>query len=142
MFATPARLLTATVTLLAVLFYFYAAFRVGSLRASLGIKAPATDGHPTFERAYRVQLNTLEQMGLFLPLLWLTALYPIGLAYLAPLVGLVWVLGRLVYLQGYMRDPERRLTGAMISGLTSLALLVIAVIGLIRAWMLTQVAAS
>lgn len=142
MFATPARLLTATVTLLAVLFYFYAAFRVGSLRGSLGIKAPATDGHPTFERAYRVQLNTLEQMGLFLPLLWLTALYPIGLAYLAPLVGLVWVLGRLLYLQGYMRDPERRLAGAMISGLTSLALLVIAVIGLIRAWMLTQVAAS
>lgn len=142
MFATPARLLTATVTLLAVLFYFYAAFRVGSLRDSLGIKAPATHGHPTFERAYRVQLNTLEQMGLFLPLLWLTALYPIGLAYLAPLVGLVWVLGRLVYLQGYMRDPQRRLAGAMISGLTSLALLVIAVIGLIRAWMLTQVAAS
>ena len=89
-----------------------------------------------------MQLNTLEQMGLFLPLLWLTALYPIGLAYLAPLVGLVWVLGRLVYLQGYMRDPQRRLAGAMISGLTSLALLVIAVIGLIRAWMLTQVAAS
>jgi uncharacterized membrane protein YecN with MAPEG domain len=138
MFATPARLLTATVTLLAVLFYFFAAYRVGSLRGRLGIKAPATHGHPTFERAYRVQLNTLEQMGLFLPLLWLTALYPIGFAYLAPLVGLLWVLGRFVYLHGYMRDPERRVAGAMISGLTSLVLLVIAVIGLIRAWILTR----
>jgi glutathione S-transferase len=137
MFATPARLATASVTLLAVLFYFYTAFRVGNLRATLGIKAPATSGHPTFDRAYRVQLNTLEQMGLFLPLLWLTALYPIGFAYLAPLIGLLWLAGRLVYLRGYMQDPERRLIGAMISGATNAALLIIALIGLVRAWLLS-----
>jgi glutathione S-transferase len=138
MFATPARLLTATVTLLAVMFYFYTAFRVGNLRGTYGIKAPATTGHPQFERAYRVQLNTLEQMGLFLPLLWLTALYPIGFAYLAPLIGLLWVAGRLVYLRGYMQDPERRVLGAMVCGLASGALLVIAVIGLVRTWLLSS----
>ena len=105
----PASLLTATVTLLAVLFYFFTAFRVGNLRGQLGIKAPATTGHPTFERAYRVQMNTLEQMGIFLPLLWLTAFYPIAIGWIAPLVGLIWVIGRVVYLRAYMKDPESRM---------------------------------
>lgn len=122
--------LTAVVTLFAVLFYFYAAFRVGVLRGQHGVKAPATTGHPIFERAYRVQLNTLEQMGIFLPLLWLTALYPIGVFWIAPLVGLIWVVGRMIYLRAYMKDPETRLVGAAFSGLTNLALLIFATIGL------------
>jgi len=130
----PATLLTATVTVLAILFYFYASVRTGRLRAQLGIQAPATIGHPTFERAFRVQLNTLEQMGLFLPLLWLTAFYPISLAWLAPLIGCIWVLGRVIYLRAYMANPQSRLPGAAISLVTNLALLIIAVIGLIRAW--------
>ena len=130
----PPALLTATVTLLAILFYFYASMRVGRLRAHLGIEAPATTGHPTFERAFRVQLNTLEQMGLFLPLLWLTAFYPISLAWLAPLVGCIWVLGRVIYLRAYMTEPKSRLVGAAISLITNLTLLIIATIGLIRAW--------
>ena len=130
----PPALLTATVTLLAILFYFYASVRTGRLRAQLGIQAPATTGHPTFERAFRVQLNTLEQMGLFLPLLWLTAFYPIALVWLAPLVGCVWVLGRVIYLRAYMTEPSKRLPGAAISLFTNLALLIIAVIGIIRAW--------
>ena len=130
----PATLLTATVTVLALLFYFYASMRVGRLRAHLGIEAPATTGHPTFERAFRVQLNTLEQMGLFLPLLWLTAFYPITLVWLAPLIGCIWVLGRVIYLRAYMTEPKSRIAGAAISLVTNLALLTIAVIGLIRAW--------
>jgi glutathione S-transferase len=125
--------LTAVFTLFAVLFYFYAAFRVGILRGQHGVKAPATTGHPIFERAYRVQLNTLEQMGIFLPLLWLTALYPIGVFWIAPLVGFVWVVGRLIYVRVYMKDPETRLVGAAYSGLTNLALLILATIGLGRA---------
>ena len=82
-----------------------------------------------------MQLNTLEQLGLFLPLLWLPALYPIGLEYLAPVIGLLWVAGRLVYIRGYMKDPERRAAGALICGVSCLALLVIAIIGLARAWL-------
>jgi uncharacterized MAPEG superfamily protein len=131
----PAPLLTATVTILAVLFYFFTAFRVGGLRGKLGIKAPATTGHPTFERAYRVQLNTLEQLGMFLPLLWLNAFYPIPIVWIAPLLGLVWVISRILYLAAYMKDPETRLIGAMVSGLVNLALLILAVAGVGRAWM-------
>jgi uncharacterized MAPEG superfamily protein len=131
----PAPLLTAAVTILAIFFYFFTAFRVGNLRGSLGIKAPATIGHPTFERAYRVQLNTLEQMGMFLPALWLTAFYPIPIAWIAPLIGLVWVVSRVLYLIAYMKNPETRLIGAALSGLTSLVLLILAAAGIARAWM-------
>lgn len=131
----PAPLLTASVTILAVMFYFYTAFRVGNLRGQLDIKAPATVGHPTFERAFRVQMNTLEQMGMFLPLLWLTAFYPIPMPWIAPLIGLIWVIGRVFYLRAYMTDPPTRLIGAALSGLTNLALMILAIAGVVRAWM-------
>jgi glutathione S-transferase len=131
----PAPLLTASVTILAVMFYFYTAFRVGNLRGQLGIAAPATVGHPTFERAYRVQMNTLEQLGMFLPSLWLTAFYPIPMPWIAPLIGLIWVIGRIFYLRAYMKDPPSRLIGAALSGLTNLALIVLAIAGVVRAWM-------
>lgn len=133
--ATPAVLWTATITLLIGLFYFYTAFRVGNLRGKHAVKAPATSGHPEFDRAYRVQLNTLEQMGIFLPFLWLAALYPVAIAWLAPAIGAVWLIARIVYMQSYMADPDRRLAGAMLTGVCDLAVFVIAAIGIVRAWL-------
>lgn len=129
----PATLWTAIVTLAIGLFYFYTGFRVGNLRAKHDIKAPATSGHPEFDRAYRVQLNTLEQMGIFLPFLWVAAFYPIGWAWLAPLIGFIWLIGRIVYLRGYMADPAKRLTGAMLGGLCSAVSFVVAAIGVVQA---------
>lgn len=134
--AEPVFLWTATVTLVIGLFYFYTAFRVGNLRAKHGIKAPETTGHPVFDRAYRVQMNTLEQMGIVLPFLWVAAFYPIGWAWLAPLVGLVWVIARIIYLTGYMADPDKRITGAMLGGVCNMALFIIAAIGVARIWLL------
>lgn len=134
----PVLLWTATVTLLIGFFYFYTAFRVGNLRGKHGVRAPATTGHPEFERAYRVQLNTLEQMGIILPFLWVAAFYPIGWAWLAPLVGLVWIISRIVYLSGYMADPEKRLAGAMMGGICNLTLFIIAAIGVGRIWFFSQ----
>jgi glutathione S-transferase len=129
----PATLWTAIVTLLIGFFYFYSGFRVGNLRAKHKIVAPATSGHPEFDRAYRVQLNTLEQMGIFLPFLWVAAFYPIGWAWLAPLIGFIWLIGRIVYMRGYMADPNKRLIGAMMGGLTSIVLFVVAVTGVVQA---------
>ena len=57
------------------------------------------------------------------------------MAYLAPAFGLVWVVGRFLYMQGYMADPEKRGTGFTISSIASLALLILCLIGLARAWM-------
>jgi glutathione S-transferase len=129
----PATLLTAIVTLLIGLFYSYTAFRVGNLRGKHKILAPATTGHPEFDRAYRVQLNTLEQMGIILPFLWVAAFYPIGWAWLAPLIGFVWLIARVIYMRGYMADPAKRLIGAMLGGLTNVVLFIIAAVGVVQA---------
>lgn len=130
----PVVLWTATVTVLITFFYFFTAFRVGQFRQKHGIRAPATSGHPEFDRAYRVQLNTFEQMGIVLPFLWVAAFYPIGWAWLAPLVGLIWIVSRIVYFAGYMADPEKRIAGAMLGGVCNLALFLIAAIGVARIW--------
>lgn len=132
--AEPVILWTASVTLLIGFFYFYTAFRVGNLRQKHAIRAPATSGHPEFDRASRVQLNTLEQMGIVLPFLWVAAFYPIGWAWLAPLVGLIWLVSRIIYLTGYMAAPEKRLPGAMLGGFCNFALFIIAAIGVLRIW--------
>src|SRR3981081_2149396 len=66
---------TALVTCLAILFYFFTSTRVARARAAFEIKAPAITGNPDFERVFRVQMNTLEWMPIFLPSLWLFAIY-------------------------------------------------------------------
>jgi glutathione S-transferase len=132
----PVVLWTATVTVLITFFYFFTAFRVGQFRQKHGIRAPATSGHPEFDRAYRIQLNTFEQMGIVLPFLWVAAFYPIGWAWLAPLVGLIWIASRIIYFVGYMADPEKRLAGAVLGGICNFALFLIAAIGVARIWFL------
>jgi glutathione S-transferase len=100
---------TALVTCLAILFYFYASIRVGMARQTFGIKAPATTGNPDFERVFRVHMNTLEWMPIFLPSLWLFAVYisdPIAAA-----LGLVWIVGRALYMTGYAQAAEKRSVG-------------------------------
>jgi len=97
---------TALVTCLAILFYFFTSIRVAKARAASGIKAPAITGNPDFERVFRVQMNTLEWMPIFLPSLWLFAIYisdPI-----AAVLGLVWIAGRILYMTGYSQAAEKR----------------------------------
>jgi len=101
--------LTALVTCLALLFYFLTAARVGKARATFGIKAPAITGNPDFERIFRVQMNTLEWLPVFLPALWLFAIY-INDAVAAAL-GLVWIVGRILFMIGYSNAANKRGTG-------------------------------
>jgi glutathione S-transferase len=97
---------TALMTCLAILFFFVTVVQVSRARAAYGIKAPATSGHPDFERVFRVQMNTLEWMPVFLPSLWLFAIY-IGDKSAAAL-GLIWIVGRTLYMVGYMREAKKR----------------------------------
>jgi glutathione S-transferase len=100
---------TALVTCLAVLCYFYTSIRVSKARVAFGIKAPAISGNPDFERVFRVQMNTLEWMPIFLPSLWLFAIYisdPIAAA-----LGLVWIAGRILYMTGYSQAAAKRSQG-------------------------------
>jgi uncharacterized MAPEG superfamily protein len=131
---TPAELLSAAVVVLATLFIAYTFINVGIARGKTRIGAPAVTGHPTLERAYRVQLNTVEQAIMFFPLLWLATRYFHALAWLPAAFGLVWVLGRLLYSLGYMAAPEKRSTGFLISLAATLGLLVLSIVGIVQTW--------
>ena len=103
---------TALVTCLAILFYFFTSIRVARARAAFGIKAPTISGNSDFERVFRVQMNTLEWMPIFLPSLWLFAIYNSDA--IAALVGLVWIVGRVLYMTGYSQAAEKRGPGFFI----------------------------
>ncbi|HEY8585366.1 MAG TPA: MAPEG family protein [Rhodanobacter sp.] len=123
--------LPALVTLLNVLLLFGTAWAVGSARGKYAIKAPATAGHPLFERAYRVQMNTLENTVLFLPTLWLAAHY--GFSDWAGAAGLVWIVGRVWYALAYLKDPGKRGPGLLVGMFGWLVVLALACIGVGRA---------
>jgi glutathione S-transferase len=111
---------TGLVSLLAILFYFFTSARVARARAKYKIAAPAITGNADFERVFRVQMNTLEWMPIFLPSLWLFAIY-ISDRW-AALVGLVWIVGRIVYMLGYERATEKRSPGFFIQALACIVL--------------------
>lgn len=111
----------AIVSLLAILTYFWMGLQVARARRKCGIDAPAMTGDPVLERTIRAHYNTLEWLPIFLPSLWLFALYWNDLA--AAVLGLIWIVGRIVYQQGYVRDPSKRETGFLIQALATAVLL-------------------
>lgn len=119
----------ALVTLLLVLQYFIFTMLCGAARAKSGIQAPAVTGDENLERAYRVQMNTLEQLMMVLPALWLSAMYFDSLV--AALLGLVFFVGRVLYRAGYMKDPAKRGPGFGIGFLATLGLVGTALWGVI-----------
>jgi glutathione S-transferase len=138
MMATAGTLLSAAVTVLAVLVGLYTMMLVGRMRGKHGVQAPAMTGAPEFERAFRVQMNTLEQLVLFLPLLWLATVYPVVSGYLATGLGLIWLIGRVLYSLGYMADPAKRSLGFNIGAAAVLGLLVLSIVGIVHAWLVTR----
>ncbi|MCG2632004.1 MAPEG family protein [Bradyrhizobium sp. WYCCWR 13023] len=111
---------TALVTLLALAFYFFTCINVSRSRTRTGVKVPAMSGHPDFERAFRIQMNTLEWMPIFLPSLWLFAIY-ISDA-IAAAIGAVWIIGRIVYFIGYSQAAAKRGPGFAIQATAAIAL--------------------
>ncbi|HLY44784.1 MAG TPA: MAPEG family protein [Stellaceae bacterium] len=119
----------AFVLALALLLYVGVFAAAGRARHRYDVKAPAVTGPPEFERALRVQQNTLEQLVWFIPALWLFGLYVSPLW--AGLIGLVWIAGRAHYARSYYRDPESRGPGFMVGFASAAVLLVGALIGII-----------
>ncbi len=111
---------TALATLVAILLYFFTSVRVARARMVFGIKAPAISGHPDFERVFRVQMNTLEWLPIFLPSLWLFAIYVNDTG--AGMAGAVWIVGRVVYMIGYEQAAEKRGLGFAIQAMAAMAL--------------------
>ncbi len=119
----------AAVTILALLEYAVLGGLVGRARVKFGVQAPATTGNPEFERYFRVHQNTLEALITFIPAMWLFALYvsnPVAIA-----LGLLFVVVRIIYAAGYLRAPEKRAPGAVMTFLINGVLLIGALVGLI-----------
>jgi len=120
----------AIVTTLALLQVFVFAFQVGTQRVRHGVKAPATTGPAEFERAFRVHQNTVEQLIIFLPSLWIFATY--WRADIAAGLGVVFIVGRQVYRAAYLKDPAGRSAGF---GIGATAMMILLIGGLVGAVM-------
>ncbi|MEI6730078.1 MAG: MAPEG family protein [Pseudomonadota bacterium] len=116
------QLYPALVSILALIMYMVFTVNVGKARGRCLVQAPAVSGNQEFERYYRVQMNTLEQLIVFLPALWIfsTVVYcPL----IASAIGMVWIIGRILYALGYYKDVKKRFAGFVISIIATSALL-------------------
>ncbi|HEX4243136.1 MAG TPA: MAPEG family protein [Steroidobacteraceae bacterium] len=117
-------------TALAILQFIVFGYKVGRARGRFGVKAPAITGHEVFERHFRVQQNTLEQLVVFLP-----SLYLFG-RYLSPpwgaVLGVVYLAGREIFAYTYVKDPAKREIGFMLTFLPSVVLLLGGLYGAVR----------
>jgi len=106
------------VTVLVLIQYMYFGIQVGGTRARTGIDAPSMSGDPEFERMNRVHQNTLEQIVVLIPAMWMFAhvverpLWGAGL-------GVVYLVGRFIYRSAYIKDPSTRTLGFALSFLPS-----------------------
>ena len=122
----------AVVSALAVFQTFSFAFLVGKQRVKHGVKAPAITGEAEFERAFRIHQNTVEQLVIFLPALWLFGYYVHAL--IGAGLGLVFVMSRLIYRNSYLKEPTSRGTGFGFGALIMMVLLFGGLIGAILSW--------
>jgi glutathione S-transferase len=114
-------LYVAIVTLLALLTYAWMGTRVSAARGKSGIRAPAMTGDPLLERTIRAHYNTLEWLPVFLPSLWLFAIYWNSTA--AAILGVIWIIARIVYFLGYTAAASKRSLGFLAQTLTVAVLL-------------------
>ena len=111
----------AIVAALALAQYTWFGFQVGQMRVKHGVKAPAVHGDPEFERMFRIHENTLEQLVVFIPALWMYGHFADPLWGAA--IGLVYVVGRFLYRASYLKDPAKRGTGFLLGFLATVLLL-------------------
>jgi glutathione S-transferase len=127
-------LVAITITVLALLQFLIFGMLVGRARAKYGIKAPAVSGNEVFERYFRVHMNTMELLVMFLPALWIAAALAIVAYYWIALLGALYLIGRFLYQRGYVVDPAKRGVGYGLSAMPVLALIIIDLVGAILGW--------
>jgi glutathione S-transferase len=119
------------VILLALVEFFYFSLLVGRARGRYNVPAPATTGNEMFERYFRVHMNTLELLVMFIPSILLFGQY--FSPYVAAALGVVFLIGRLVYLSAYVKEPKKREVGFGLSMVPIMILVIGAIIGAGRA---------
>lgn len=115
------------VTMLALIEVSVFSLLVGRARGKYGVKAPATSGNDMFERFYRVHYNTIENLVLFIPALWAFGYYVHEIW--AAGIGAVFLVGRIVYGILYVKDPDTRGIGVLMSVLPCWILILGGLIG-------------
>lgn len=120
---------TAWATLAALLVYLWMTINVSRARHRFGIPAPIVDGPQEFMSVLRVQMNTVEQLALFLPAMWICAWA--WSDRMAALGGVLWIVGRVLYARAYYRDPKDRALGYGLTVVASLLLMLGAAFGLL-----------
>jgi glutathione S-transferase len=115
------------VSVLALLQYLVFGFLVAKAHVTYGVKPPAMAGNELFDRVYRVQMNTLEQLVAFLPALWLASRYW-SPAWIAAL-GAVYLVGRMIYRSSYVKDPDSRTLGFVLTIAPTAVLLLATLVG-------------
>lgn len=118
---------TVLVSILALAVYFWSGIRVARARNRYGVEAPAVSGPDAFNRVFRAQQNTLEQLVLFLPALWFC--YILFHSIWTAIFGLLWPLGRVIYVLSYSRNARSRGPGFGLSAIATLGLLAAALVG-------------
>jgi glutathione S-transferase len=121
----------AIVTVLALLQYQWLGFSVGKARAKYNVPVPASGGNEMFDRHYRVHMNTLEQLVVFLPAMWMFA-HMVSPLWAAGL-GAVFIVGRFVFAAAYVRDPKSRSLGFTLTALPSMIMLLGTAVWAVRA---------
>ncbi|MEY4642202.1 MAG: hypothetical protein RLZZ227_2196 [Pseudomonadota bacterium] len=120
--------LVILIVMLALIQYIVFAAQVGNARVKYGVKAPAVSGHPVFERRLRVQMNTLEQLIIFIPALvsyaWLADSLEWYGSEIAAFLGVIYLIGRQLYARAYQQDPQKRSVGFMLSFMPSAFLII------------------
>jgi glutathione S-transferase len=119
------------VAMLALLEYFFFGMKVGQARGKYGVKAPATTGNEIFERYNRVHQNTMEQLVMFIPSLFTFGHFVSEIW--AAVLGVVFIVGRAMYFNLYIGDPDKRGPGALISMLATAILIIGTLVGAVMA---------
>jgi uncharacterized MAPEG superfamily protein len=122
--------IVAVVIALALLEFVVFGMLVGRARGRYGVSAPAVSGHEIFDRYFRVHYNTMEMLVTFVPSIWLFGLYVSP--QWAAAIGAVYLIGRIVYLRGYVADPGKREIGFALSALPIVVLLAGSLWGAVR----------
>ena len=123
------------VTALALLQFVVFGFRVGSARSKYGVRAPAITGHEVFERFFRVQQNTLEQLVVCIPMLYVFSRY--WNPKWAAALGVVYLVGREVYAATYVKDPAKRSLGFALTAVPVMLLLAGGLLGAVL-WLIAS----